>query len=736
MAGMLSLLLLLLTGAPDVSDIDALARRRDVAGILEFAVPAIKDAANFRFLTQRGPFGTGRYGWSAHLLRDPGGDGTYVVFGTPLTSQGFGEFVFEYRDGLLQRQLDERDARGYKALHYDIDLRFRPARKEAQIAVTVRLKRETGAASHVHFRLSPHYQVSLVTDLEGTLLQYSQASGVVSVAPPPGPSPIVKMTYTGVVDLPRFAGAIVRDEVMLTNDYWWPMVARGPATVTTTAHVPQDWTVVTHGKKTLDRLSGGERTVTFQMDVPISYLSFSAGKFRHVAKKVGRVTYHVWSKRMPQGQMQAQLELMPPVIQFYERLAPYPFEDFGALVTELYGGGALEAYSYATYGTGMLPTQDAHEPAHTWWGGLIPNTYLDSYWNESFTVFSNGLFDREVSIGNTAERRRAFVQHHDVSRLYREAPIARSDAYTGGVGTVLGYGKGAAVLQQLEREIGSDTMLLALKNWLAGHPTGEPGSWEQFEVSLAATVGEDMAWFFDQWVRAPGAPSFEVTGLIWNHGEVIADVQFRGAPYRLTTEVYAELADGTTQTVDVVLNPKKASGKSEFRFKLASRPSFISFDPFDRIVMERRSPDPPRLSSALSRMKPVGDRRHREYLATFSRYYARRELVYEQPRDPAGHFLIGHPDTVPAMKGLCDRVGFKVDGDALTYDGTTIDLSEGAAFAIVELGGGKTCGIGLGQTQVAPNPGAARLCLVDKYGRFLRGRTDPRRKGKSTFRMP
>ena len=85
---------------------------------------------------------------------------------------------------------------------------------------------------------------------------------------------------------------------------------------------------------------------------------------------------------------------------------------------------------------------------------------------------------------------------------------------------------------------------------------------------------------------------------------------------------------------------------------------------------------------------------------------------------------------------MCSRVGFKVDGDFLTYDGTTIDLREGAAFAIVDLGGGKTCGIGLGQTVLPPDPGAARLCVVDKYGRFLRGVTEPRRRGKTTFRMP
>ena len=85
------------------------------------------------------------------------------------------------------------------------------------------------------------------------------------------------------------------------------------------------------------------------MDVPISYLSFSAGKFKHASKRVGDITYHVWSKRFSQAEMQTQPAVMPPVIEFYERFAPYPFYDFGAPVTGLYGSGSLESYSYAAY---------------------------------------------------------------------------------------------------------------------------------------------------------------------------------------------------------------------------------------------------------------------------------------------------------------------------------------------------------------------------------------------------
>ncbi|PMW84813.1 hypothetical protein C1X33_33855, partial [Pseudomonas sp. GW460-E13] len=90
-------------------------------------------------------------------------------------------------------------------------------------------------------------------------------------------------------------------------------------------------------------------------------------------------SYGMWSARVPVGQMRPIAALYASIIQFYERFAPYPFSQYGGLDSETYGGGAMEAYSYATYGGG-LPSEDPHEPAHTWWGGLINNTYFHSFW--------------------------------------------------------------------------------------------------------------------------------------------------------------------------------------------------------------------------------------------------------------------------------------------------------------------------------------------------------------------
>lgn len=731
---MLSCLFFLFGRSDDLAELDAIARARDVKAVMAHAGPGLKEA-DFSFLTRPGAFGTGRTGWHAYPLNDPAGGKTYVVFGTSLTTQDYGEFVFEYSGGKLVRLQDEREMRGYKVGHLDFDLRFAPEQKRAEVVATVSLSRIPGAEPSVHLRMSPNYKVSKVTDEKGSALRFAQASGVVSVEPPPGERPVIKLTYGGVVDQPQFAGAITRDEVMLTNDYWWPSIGRQPATVTTSATVPANWIVVTHGNKVSDVVQGETRKVKYQMDVPISYLSLSAGPFKDEQKKVGRITYHVWSRRMSQEDMALQLELMPPVIEFYERFAPYPFTDFGAMVTELYGGGALEAYSFATYGTGWLPDEDTHEPAHTWWGGIVSNTYLNSYWNESFANFAGGMFQREVAIGNTNERRHAFVSQSEVGRDYARIAVADAGAFQGGIASTMGYGKGGEVLQQLEYEIGTPKMVEAMKTWIADNPKGVSGEWSGFEKAVAKVTGQDMDWFFKPWLHTAGAPQFEITALGYEGGAVRGQVDFKGVPYRIKCQVYVEMSDGTNTLTDVVLNPQSKLGVSEFSFVLPKKPVFVSFDPYDRILRERGPAPQMRLANRLGRLQLVVDPAHREYAATFSGFN-NRPSESSPGADPSGKFFVGHPDSLPVMRDLCRKAGFTVNGDKLTYDGTTIDLKHGAAMALVDLGGGRVCAIGLGVTRREPSAGISSMCLVDDLGRFLRGRTEPRREGATVFRIP
>ena len=213
-------------------------------------------------------------------------------------------------------------------------------------------------------------------------------------------------------------------------------------------------------------------------------------------------------------------------------------------------------------------------------------------------------------------------------------------------------------------------------------------------------------------------------------------MDFVGEPYRLTTEVYVEFADGTSTHVDVVLNPEKKTAVSEFSFKLDKKPVLVSFDPYDRIPRNRGTSNPPRFSERVSRMRAVIDPKQSAYGLSLGSLARSAVVSADVPSDLNGVFLIGHPDTTPELRDLCAKAGFTVDGDKLTYKGTTIDLDEGGAVALIELGPNRYCAIGLGTSVVHPNSGGARVCVFDKYGRFLRGETAPRKEGSLAFRVP
>jgi hypothetical protein len=724
----LALLLLLLNPSPPIAELDKLAKSRDVEAMRSYASPELlKERPNaLRFLRSGGVYGTGRFGWSAHELRLPNGS-TYVVFGTKITSEDIGEQVFEWKDGKLARYVDEEDDWGYRIQHHDFQIGFRPAAKEAIITYRVSFRRRKGGEPFVLVRMSPQYRVDSAT-ASGKKLDFRQAAGVIVLPAPDTETFTYELAYTAVVDLPEYAGSINAGEALLTNDYWYPMIARKPATFTAAVRAPGNWTVITQGEKTGDELLGNQRLVRYKMDLPVVYFSLSAGPFRTRTDTVQGLKTHTFTTELTDAQMRVQNEVAAGVVQFYSKtFSPYPFSSWGSLISPIYGGGALEAYSFATYGSGWLPDEDGHEPAHTWWGGVIPNSYLRSLWNESFAVWSEGLFRRESDLGNRSERRLAFVSDPYPSGAYNAAPLLRSGADLGPAASELGYGKGAKVLQMLELELGTERMIETCREWIRSHPKGENGEWEDYEKAANRAAKTDLAWFFDQWLRRPGWIDVSMDEVRWASGKVLAKPAFKGQPYRFTCEVMLQYPDGKREFKRVQVN---ATG--EIAIPAAAKPALVSFDPWRRLLRRyERDETPIELQSALARMSRYTDPSTPDWLQGF----ADRKKITILPADLENVFIVGSPERLGAMAPLCEKVGFKVRGDKLTYDGTTIDLKQGSALAVVDLGGGKLCAIGLGKTALEPRFGRARLAVTDGYGRFLRGKTEPKTSGFLTYRL-
>ena len=709
---------------PSIVVLDQLAQKRDVEALEKFLEPNGKGSQSpFRIIRTNGAYEVGRFGWRVSSLDGVSGE-RYVVFSTPLTSEDTGELVFR-RVGEKLSYVPESEGFGVKISRHNFDLRFDLKEKRAVLLDQMKLV-GTNEEREFLFRMSPQYKVSEIKTSGGLPVPFHQAGGVVSLI-----SPKIQDTYsiryTGIVDQPNYAGSISEKEATLTNDYWYPMVARQPVPYDLTVHSPSSWTTVGQGDLVSEVVVGSEKITKYKMDMPCVYYSVSSAPYRHYRQEINGKWYSCWSTQLSPSDMEIQTEFYAPIIEFYERFAPFPFKGYGALDSEVYGGGALEAYSFTTWGHGSLPSEDSHEPAHTWWGGLINNSYLGSFWNESFAVFSEGLFRRNVTIGNPKERQFAFVNDMEPNPSYETASLASSGAEIGGAAGSLGYGKGSQVLQMLEQIIGTDRITLAMKEWIKEYQ-GKLSDWADFErIVSQENPNADLKSFFDDWVRKPGYANLEVDQPKYENGKVSFNLRFKGDAYRIPLEVLlrSESGEELITSIDV-----RKAGPIEIPCEF--RPVLVSLDPWRRLLRKFEPNETPiELQNLLRQYERVSDRQHLDYLKGVGQGAGASSAI----TDLSGKFLVGHPDSMPALRNLCDKVGFKVVGNQLSYDGITIDLTKGAALAVVDLGNGKSCVIGLGKTRIHPNTGRARLALTDDLGRFLRGKSEPKTSGFLTFRL-
>jgi hypothetical protein len=722
---MLAAVLILLhrSSAPSIEELDRLAQKRDVAG-LEKYLESVPSRSPFAILKTNGAYEVGRLGWHALPLKSPDGL-EYVVFSTPMTSEDTGELVFA-RVGDSLRFVPETEGFGIKLIRHDFDLKFDIPTKTATLVDKLKLKPSDSVGHNFQFRMSPQYIVSSITNAAGENLAFAEAGGVVATI-----KPLKEDTYTihysAKVDLPNYAGSISEKEASLTNDYWYPLVARQPVPYDLTIHAPAKWIPVGQGEAIEEKVTATEHMIKYRMDLPCVYYSVTAGPFVQYRQEIHGKWYSCWSAVLTHDQLEAQTEFYAPIIEFYSRFCPFPFTGYGAVDSAVYGGGALEAYSFTTWGHGSLPFEDAHEPSHTWWGGVINNSYLGSFWNESFAVFSDGMYHRGAAIGNAKERSLAFIQEGNGNESYNQASIAQSGADIGGIGSSLGYGKGSQVLQMLEQLLGTEKMVATMQEWIK-KSRGTISDWGDYEsVVTKLNPDKDIQTFFDDWIRKPGYADLKVSNVQFAGDHVGMDVAFNGASYRVPLEVMLQFEGGarTFATIDL-------KGPGPVSVPCSSKPVLVSVDPWRRILRKISSNETPtEIKTVMEGMSRINDPAHSDYLGNFGKGGGNEDV----PKDLDGKFIVGNPASLPIMESLCEKVGFKVTGEKLTYDGTTIDLNHGCAIAVVDLGDGKRCMIGLGKTRVAPDTGHARLALTDDLGRFLRGKTDPKTQGNLTFKL-
>ena len=287
--------LLALQDGPSLQKIQSLIDSRDVKSLSANLLPIPAGELNpFGVIRTGGAYDVGRFGWKALPMKGLD-QSEYIVITTAMTSEEVGDILLRREGGKL-RYIPETDGMGIDIAKHSFDLRFDLAQKRASLVDDLSFSSIAGRKYPFVFRMSPCYQVTSI-ESAGKPVKFVQAGGVV-MAPRPSAKATYRIKYGGIIDLPNYAGSVSQRFATLTNDYWYPMIARQPAPYDIAVHVPSTWTVVGQGEQTGETATGDSKTVSFRMDMPCVYYSISCGPMRSAKKKINGKEYRAWSPRM------------------------------------------------------------------------------------------------------------------------------------------------------------------------------------------------------------------------------------------------------------------------------------------------------------------------------------------------------------------------------------------------------------------------------------------------------
>ena len=307
------------------------------------------------------------------------------------------------------------------------------------------------------------------------------------------------------------------------NHYWFPTYdfPNDKMTWEIEVTVPPGFMAVSNGALVGDaKDASGARTLRWRQDRPsATYLAsivVAPLATVHDTWKNVPVDYYVY--HADSALAWRLFHVTPDMIDVYSRLTgvDYPWQKYAqSTVADFFGG--MENVSATTL-VDWLPDAKAyqdrpwyqhilipHELAHQWFGDYVTLENWANMWlNEGFAEFMPGQYWRQKK-GEHLEEDYYLDEYRQFMQIdaRRRMPLAS-------LGSNNIYPKGALVLEMLKNYLGDQRFWAGIHRYLTMHSFDNAVSDDLRQAFLDAT-GENLDWFWEEWVYAAGYPDFTVT---------------------------------------------------------------------------------------------------------------------------------------------------------------------------------------------------------------------------------
>jgi aminopeptidase N len=405
----------------------------------------------------------------------------------------------------------------------------------------------------------------------------------------------------------RFYDASAERPAMVASDswpygvrHWFPCYDypndKATSEIIATASVGNK--VVANGRLVSAAEDKAAGTVTYHwfQDKPHStYLIFlAAGPYAVVEDRLGTVPVNYWVYPQHAAQARRTYGKTPEMMGYFNSLFgyDYPWDKYDQV--EVPFGGGAESTSATAMGERVIIDERAeidfpslgivsHELAHQWWGDLVTlRTWSEAWINESFATYCDYLYSEhalgpEEGAVNLLNKKNAYLQEaHE--RYIRPIVFDRYESPSN-VFDSHSYPKGALVLHMLRSILGDEAFFRTLSAFLHENAFAVADT-HDFMKTVKTVTGQNLDWFFEQWLYKPGHPVFEVSsdwdktaGVVRLRVRQVQD-RSRGIPvYRMPVGI-GVITENGTKVHQVWIEDED----EVFEFQEAARPLLVRFD--------------------------------------------------------------------------------------------------------------------------------------------------------------
>jgi hypothetical protein len=235
----------------------------------------------------------------------------------------------------------------------------------------------------------------------------------------------------------------------------------------------------------------------------------------------------------------------------------------------------------------------ANAIAHQWWGVSVSPQSKDDWWlTDGFSRYSEAMYIENAAGAAGLEE---MVKEMSVGALaYDTVPLSSAsklDIFSTEFQS-LATDKGAMILHMLRWVLGEDKYNKTMRDF-ATEFAGKPASMDDFRTVAEKNYGDQLTWFFSQWLDSTGAPEFKLKYTTYRLGGAAVTAQADKVPgFRVNGEISQDL-DLFRMPVDIRID---TDGKTEdkrievvgtnspFSIETFGRPRRISIDPDHHVL--------------------------------------------------------------------------------------------------------------------------------------------------------